>query len=270
MKTWSICKNPMDLSHTYTSLLAAIRARRRLLVAFSGGVDSGLVAKLAHDALDGNAVAVIADAESLSRRELAEAREEAAEIGIALRIAFVSELSSPEYRNNPANRCYFCRSELAGELVGIAAKEGFTSIADGVNVSDLGDFRPGIRAMDQAGFWHPLVEFGLTKSDVRALARHVGLSFWEKPSNACLSSRIPHGTAITIELLRKVEAAEEYLRDRRFRQVRVRHYGTTAKIEVLPEDIPRLEGMRDQVAAAFRELGYRETVIDPVGYRVVA
>lgn len=260
----------MNLELARASIVAAFRERARVLVAFSGGVDSGLVAKLANEALEGNALAVIADAESLSRRELSEARAEADEIGIPLRVAFVSELANEQYRQNPANRCYFCRTELAGELGEIAAKEGFTTIADGVNVSDLGDVRPGIRAMDEAGFWHPLVEFGLGKSDVRLLARNMGLSFWDKPSNACLSSRIPRGTPITIELLRRVEDAEEILRERSFRQVRVRHHGTTARIEVLPEEIPRLERMRDDIAAALRQLGYLDMAIDPAGYRALA
>jgi len=127
--------------------------------------------------------------------------------------------------------------------------------------------RPGIRAMDAAGFWHPLVEFGLGKSDVRALAKNLGLSFWNKPSNACLSSRIPHGTPITEAVLRRVEAAENLVRARGFRQVRVRHLGATARIEVLPSDIPRLRAMRDDVADALRGLGYEEALVDPVGYR---
>jgi uncharacterized protein len=121
--------------------------------------------------------------------------------------------------------------------------------------------------MDEAGFWHPLVESGLAKADVRAMARLVGLSFWDRPSNACLSSRIPHGTAITLDLLRRVEAAEDVLRARGFRQVRVRHEGTTARIEVPSEDIPRLLAQRDEVRAALRGLGYRQSVVDPVGYR---
>lgn len=259
----------MDVVAARGSIVDAFRRRGRALVAFSGGVDSGLVAKLAHDALDGNALAVIADAESLSRRELAEARAEAEEIGIPLRVVFVSELASADYRQNPTNRCYFCRTELAGVLTGIAATEGFGTIADGVNVSDLGDVRPGIRAMDEAGFWHPLAEFGLAKADVRALAREAGLSFWDKPSNACLSSRIPHGTTITVGLLRQVEDAEDFLRDRGFRQVRVRHDGETARIEVPPEDIPRLRSIEGEVADALRGIGYVETVIDPRGYRAL-
>lgn len=259
----------MDLLATGVSIVRSFRSRGRVLVAFSGGVDSGLVARLAHDALDGNALAVIADAESLSRRELAEARDEAREIGIALRVVSVSEIANADYQRNPTNRCYFCRSGLVTVLVDIATEEGFTSIADGVNVSDLGDVRPGIRAMDEAGFWHPLVEYGLAKADVRALAKQLGLSFHDKPSNACLSSRIPHGTAITLELLRQVETAEEVLRQRGFRQVRIRHHGSTARIEVLPEEIPRLREMREGVAAALRAVGYEETVIAPEGYRAL-
>lgn len=257
----------MPLSLKTETILEAFRERKRVLVAFSGGVDSGLVAKLAHDALDGNALAVIADAESLSRRELAAAETAADEIGIPLRVVFVSELANESYRKNPSNRCYFCRSELATVLADIAAKEGYGTIADGVNASDLGDVRPGIRAMDEAGFWHPLVEMGLGKADVRALARHLGLSFHDKPSNACLSSRVPHGTPITVDLLRRVEAAEDLLRDRGFRQVRVRHFGPTARIEVPPEDISRLAAILGPVSEALARLGYEQTVINPQGYR---
>src|SRR3989441_2825455 len=242
----------MDLAATRDALRAAFRGKGRVLVAFSGGVDSGLVAKLAHDALGNGALAVTTDAESLSRWELAEAQAEAAEIGIPLRVVKVSELAIPGYVANPVNRCYFCRAELAGVLTEIAAKEGFRAIADGVNRSDLGDVRPGVRAMDEAGFWHPLVEFGLAKADVRAMAQSLGLSFHDKPSNACLSSRIPHGTPITIDSLRQVEAAEDYLRERGFRQVRVRHHGTIARVEVPPEDIPRLVEIRDDVAGGVR------------------
>lgn len=260
----------MDLRAKRDAMLGAFLEKGRVLVAYSGGVDSGLVAKLASDALDGNALAVITDSESLSRRELAEAKAEAREVGIPLRVVPVSELASADYAANPANRCYFCRTELASVLEDIAAKERFPTIADGIHASDLGDFRPGIQAMDEAGFWHPLLQFGLAKADVRGLARALGLSFWDKPSNACLSSRIPHGTAITSEMLRQVEAAEDVLRDRGLRQVRVRHHGTTAKIEVPPEDLARLRGMEDEVGRALRPLGYKRVSIDPAGYRALA
>ena len=260
----------MDLAAARNALLAAFRARGRTLVAFSGGVDSGLVAKLARDALDGGALAVIADAESLARRELAGAEALAAEIGIPLRVVPVSELANPAYAANPADRCYFCRSGLADVLTGIAAKEGYRTIADGIHASDLGDVRPGVRAMDEAGVWHPLLEFGLAKGDVRALARDLGLSAWDRPSNACLSSRVPRGTPITLDVLRQVEAAEDVLRGRGFRQVRVRHRGTTARVEVSPDEVARLEAMQEEVAGALRALGYRETVVDAAGYRAAA
>jgi len=256
-----------NLKDRYDGIVRAARAKRRVLVAYSGGVDSGLVARIVHDAIGDGALAVLADTESLARRELDAARAQAEEIGIPLRVLRASELASEDYRRNPANRCYFCREGLADALVPVARREGFGAIADGINVSDLGDVRPGIRAMDAAGFWHPLVEAGLAKAGVRALARDIGLSFWDKPSNACLSSRIPHGTPITVELLRQVEAAEDYLRDRGFRQVRVRHRGATARIEVLPEDVPRLRSIQGELEDVLRSLGYRETEIAPEGYR---
>ncbi len=255
------------LRERYDGIVRTAAAKGRVLVAFSGGVDSGLVARLVHDALGDRALAVVTDAETLSRRELDAARAEAEEIGIPLRVVPVSELASEDYRRNPTNRCYFCRQELAGVLVDLARREGFGTIADGVNASDLGDDRPGIRAMDEAGVWHPLVEAGMAKADVRAMARALGLTFWDKPSNACLASRVPHGTFITVGLLRQVEAAEDYLRGRGFRQVRVRHHGDVARIEVLPEDIARLEGMRSEVSTALRTLGYPSTEIDQRGYR---
>ena len=255
------------LQQRYDKIRTEAASKGRVLVAYSGGVDSGLVARIVFDAIGSRALAVLADSESLARRELEEAKANAAEIGIPLRVVETNELASEAYRRNPTNRCFFCREGLADELAPIARKGGFAVIADGVNVSDLGDVRPGIRAMDAAGFWHPLVDASLQKADVRAVARELGLSFWDKPSNACLSSRIPHGTPITVELLRQVELAEDWLRSRGFRQVRVRHHGASARIEVLREDLPRLMSMEPQLALALRSMGYLETIIDPNGYR---
>lgn len=263
----SLVARALDLDAAYRGMRQAMRDRGRVLVAFSGGVDSGLVAKVARDALGDDALAVIADSESLARWELREALAEAEEIGIRARVVSLSELANPAYTGNPSNRCFFCREGLADVLVPLAHSEGVRTIADGVNRSDLGEDRPGIRAMDAAGFWHPFVEFGLAKADIRALARSLGLSFADKPSNACLSSRIPHGTPITVDLLRRVEAAEDYLRGRGFRQVRVRHDGRSARVEVFPEDLPRLRALEGEVAAAFRRIGFAETHVDPRGYR---
>src|SRR5437867_5398188 len=197
----------VDLERAYEGMVAAMRSRGRILVAYSGGVDSGLVARVAHDAVGRDALAVIADAESLARRELEEALDEAAEIGIPVKVVRVSELANDRYVENPTNRCYFCRQELGAALRPLAADLGYRIIADGVNLSDLGDYRPGIQAMNEAGFWHPLVEFGLAKPDVRSLARRLGLSFHDKPSNACLSSRIAYGELSSMDKLRSVELA---------------------------------------------------------------
>jgi len=258
-----------DLRDAYDRMVAAMRARGRVLVAFSGGVDSGLVARVAHDALGDDAVAVLADAESLARWELAEAVSEATEIGIRLETIRVSELANAQYVANPTNRCYFCRQELGAALKPLAAELGFHAIADGVNVSDLGDHRPGIQAMNEAGFWHPLVEFGFTKADVRGLARELDLSFFDKPSNACLSSRIAHGEVITVEKLQRVEAAEGAIRALGFRVVRVRAHDGVARIEVPRADIPRIVApeIAEKVARALRDAGFLHVTIDLLGYR---
>ncbi len=257
------------LDVAYEEMVAAMRERRRVVVAYSGGVDSGLVARVAHDALGRDALAVLADAESLSRRELAEARSEAEEIGIALRVLSVSELANEEYVANPTNRCYFCRKELGRALRPVASGLGFSTIADGVNVSDLGDHRPGIRAMDEEGFWHPLVEFGLAKADVRELSRQLGLSFHAKPSNACLSSRIAYGEVITLEKLQRVEAAEAAIRALGFDVVRVRTQEGVARIEVPQADLPRLvrPEVAEKVVRALQEAGFLQVTVDLRGYR---
>ena len=258
-----------DLRDAHDRMAAAMRARGRVLVAFSGGVDSGLVARVARDALGDDALAVIADAESLARWELEEAVSEAAEIGIRLETVRVSELANDRYVANPTNRCYFCRQELGAALKPLAAQLGFRAIADGVNVSDLGDHRPGIQAMNEAGFWHPLVEFGFTKADVRALARELDLSFFDKPSNACLSSRIAYGEVITMEKLQRVEAAEGAIRALGFRIVRVRAHEGVARIEVPREDLLRISepAMAERIVDAVRNAGFVHVTVDPRGYR---
>lgn len=259
----------LDLEAAYRGLVDAMRERKRVLVAFSGGVDSGLVARVALDALGTDALAVLADAESLPRQEREEALAEAQEIGIPLRLLPMSELLSASYVANPANRCYFCRKELARNLVPLAHELGFAVIADGVNVSDLGDYRPGIQAMDEEGFWHPLVDGGLDKAGVRALARHLGLSFHDKPSNACLSSRIAYGEVITVEKLQRVDEAERALRALGFPVVRVRAHEGIARIEVPAEDIPRLVSpeISEKALAAVRAAGFVYVTVDLRGYR---
>jgi len=269
MRLMAVETRAMDLARTYDRMVNSMRERGRILVAYSGGVDSGLVARIAHDALGDDALAVIADAESLARRELEEALEQAAEIGIRVETVRVSELANDRYVSNLTNRCYFCRTELGAALKPIASQRGFMLIADGVNVSDLGDHRPGIQAMNEAGFWHPLVEFGFTKSDVRSLARELGLSFHDKPSNACLSSRIAYGEMITMDKLRRVELAEEAIRALGFRIVRVRAHEGIARIEVPREDLPRITeaATAEKVVEAVRKAGFVYVTIDLRGYR---
>ncbi len=269
MRRMAVSTPAVRLRDRYDRIVAAMRDRKRVLVAYSGGVDSGLVARIAYDALGDDALAVIADAESLARRELQEALEEAEEIGVRMKVIRVSELADDRYVANPTNRCYFCRRELGAALNPLASELGFRVIADGVNLSDLGDHRPGIQAMNEAGFWHPLVEFGLSKSEVRSLARELGLSFHAKPSNSCLSSRIAYGEVITLDKLQRVEAAEEAIRALGFQVVRVREHRDIARIEVPPEDLPRLvePEMARRVARAVRDAGFVYVTIDLLGYR---
>jgi len=269
IRTMAVAQRTGNVRAAYDRMVEAMRERGRVLVAFSGGIDSGLVARIAHDALADDALAVLADAESLARRELEEAMSEASEIGIPLRTVRVSELANEQYVANPTNRCYFCRKELGAALKPIAAELGYRTIADGVNLSDLGDHRPGIQAMNEEGFWHPLVEFGFAKEDVRTLARELGLSFHGKPSNACLSSRISYGEVITVDKLHRVEAAEEAIRALGFPVVRVRAHEGIARIEVPKEDLPRIvePAVAAKVARAVREAGFVYVTIDLLGYR---
>lgn len=263
----------MDSERRLRQKAEAIRkemgARGGLLVAYSGGVDSGLVCKLAVDALGPRALAVTARAESLPDREFRAARRFGREMGIRHRVVRYSELANEAYVQNPANRCYFCRQDLGRALRPIAEEEGIGTIADGVLVSDLGAWRPGIQAMSEAGFWHPLVEQDIDKAAARRMARDLGLSFHDKPSMACLSSRIPYAQTVTLAKLQQIERAEGVLYDLGFHQVRVRHHGELARVEVAKREVERLrEGtLRRRVTREFGNLGFLEVDVDPQGYR---
>lgn len=240
-----------------------------VVVAYSGGVDSSYLAVRAHHVLGSKALAVTADSESLTRAQCDLARNLAERFGFHHRVIRTSELHDPVYARNTADRCYRCKSELFHHLLPLAAAEGYRHVAYGVILDDLSDFRPGHKAAAEAGVRSPLADAGLTKVDVRALARAMGLPNWDLPASPCLSSRIPYGTPVTNEALRKIESAEEALRRLGFRELRVRHLGTAARVEIAPEEMKRLEegGVRESVEAAVRAAGYEDVRIDPRGYR---
>jgi uncharacterized protein len=237
------------------------------VVGFSGGVDSALLAKAAHDALGPQALAVTVDSPSLARRELDDARALAQELRLRWEVAQAHEMANPLYVANPGNRCFFCREEMSAVLGQVARRAGLPRVAMGVNVSDLAEDRPGHAAMQRAGVWWPLVEVGASKEDVRAMARAAGLRVADKPAMACLSSRVPHGEPITLAKLRRIEAAEDWLRDRGFGVVRVRAQGEGARVEVAPAEVPRLEALAAEAESALRAFGFASMAVDPQGYR---
>jgi len=229
-----------------------------LLVAYSGGVDSALVLRVANEVLGARAIGVTADSPSVSRRELDGARRIAAAIGARHLILSTDEVDDPHYAANPGNRCYFCKRELYGRLAGLARSEGIRRVANGTNLDDLGDHRPGLLAADELEVVSPLRDAGMTKSDVRAAARRLELEVWDKPASPCLASRIPYGTAVTRARLSAVELAEERLRELGLRQVRVRHFGATARIEVPDDELERVRRHIDALRRPFAEIGFVE------------
>jgi pyridinium-3,5-biscarboxylic acid mononucleotide sulfurtransferase len=238
------------------------------VVAFSGGVDSALVLHVAVQELGAAAVGITARSESLAEREYAGAVQFAGGIEARHEVIETRELANPEYAANPVNRCYFCKTELYGTLAQIARERGIAHIVDGYNRDDEGDWRPGRQAAREHGVRSPLYEAGLRKADVRALAHELGLEVWDKPALACLSSRFPYGTPITLELLRQVDRAEQAVHDAGLRACRVRHHGEIARIEVPPEDIAAVAdpARRARIVEGVRAAGYRYVTLDLGGY----
>jgi len=238
------------------------------LIAYSGGVDSTLVAKIAYDTLGDRALAVTAKSPSLLPEELEDARIQAAAIGITHEVVETYEMNNPNYTSNPVNRCYFCKSELHDTLKPLAQQRGYPYVVDGVNADDLRDYRPGIQAAKERGARSPLAEVGVTKAQVRQLSKQLGLPWWDKPAQPCLSSRFPYGEEITVKKLQRVGRAEIYLRRLSFSNLRVRSEGDTARIELPPEQIKEFVLTTDlpKLVSAFQELGFVYVTLDLEGY----
>ncbi len=250
-------------------LKSVLRDCGRTLVAYSGGVDSAFLAKVAHDVLGADALAIIADSPSLPRRELEEAREIGRQFGFPVRVIRTEEMNNGGYTSNPLNRCYFCKSELFEKLQAIAHAGNWQTIVYGENASDVGDHRPGALAAVQYRVRAPLKETGLTKAEIRELSARLGLPTADKPQMACLASRIPYGDAVTPAALAQIEAAENILRDAGFYDVRVRQHKDLARLEVGADEMHRFEDpeLRELVVRELKRIGYVYVTLDLQGYR---
>jgi len=250
-------------------LEARLAALSSLMVAYSGGVDSAFLAATAHRVLGDRMLAVLADSPSLARRDMEQACSFARSLQMPLQVIATDELERPEYQRNDANRCFHCKDELFAVMESLGTKLGFSHIAYGMNADDTRDFRPGQRAAEQHAVLAPLAEAGLTKIEVRALAKAAGYALWDRPAAPCLASRVEYGRTVTREVLEQVELAEESVRGLGFRELRVRHHGDLARVEIARSELPRALSMEmlDAITSALKQAGYQYVTLDCTGFR---
>jgi len=261
---------PNSIEDKYRSLLDNLRAIEGVAVAFSGGVDSTFLLAAAHEALPGHTMAVIARSPSFPRLEEAQAVAFAEKLGVPHRVIETQEMDNPDYRANPPDRCYHCKSTLFTDLKAIAGEAGMEVVIEGSNVDDRGAHRPGRRAIRELGIRSPLAEAELTKDEIRQLSKKMDLPTWNKPSMACLASRVPYGQEISVEKLARIEVAEAAIRELGIEQVRVRDHGDVARVEVAPGEIDALMIRRQAISSALKEAGYLFVAVDLDGYRTGA
>jgi len=257
----------MDLCDKLTDVKKKIAEKEKILVAYSGGVDSSLLAKIARDVLGKSALCVIIDSETLPRSELIYAAELAKSLDLNYEATKCPSLSLEEFVQNRSNRCYFCKKTSFTILKILAKERGIDCVSDGMNLSDYDDYRPGIAACREMGIWHPFVDAGISKEEIRKIAKNMGLPFWNRPSAACLSSRIPYGERITIENLRMVELAEGLLKTLNFGQLRVRAHANLARIELLGNDIDKAMLHREEISKELKSIGFSFITLDMNGFR---